>query len=57
MVPSRAEERIIERMLSGKEPIIVTESIENVVDTTRPPVRAIPPINENESTNGQSSVA
>lgn len=35
MVPSKAEEKIIERMLSGREPIIITESKENVVDTSQ----------------------
>lgn len=33
MVPSKAEERIIELMLSGKAPVIITQSKENVVDT------------------------
>lgn len=33
MVHSKAEDKIIERMLSGKEPIVVTESQDNVVDT------------------------
>lgn len=34
MVPSKAEDKIIERMLTGKEPIIITESKENVVDSS-----------------------
>lgn len=33
MVRSKAEDKIIERMLSGKDPIVVTESQDNVVDT------------------------
>lgn len=33
MVHSKAEDKIIERMLSGKDPIVVTESQDNVVDT------------------------
>lgn len=32
MVPSKAEEKIIERMLSGRGPIEITESKENVVE-------------------------
>lgn len=32
MVPSKAEDKIIERMLSGRGPVIITESKENKVD-------------------------
>lgn len=32
MVPSKAEEKLIERMLSGRGPVIITQSKENVVD-------------------------
>lgn len=32
MVPSKAEERLIERMLSGRDPVEITQSKENVVD-------------------------
>ncbi len=33
MVPSKAEERIIEQILSGRGPVTITESKENVVDS------------------------
>lgn len=35
MVPSKAEDKIIERMLSGRAPIVITESKENVVDSSQ----------------------
>lgn len=34
MVHSKAEDRLLEKMFSGKEPIIVTQSKENVVDSS-----------------------
>lgn len=33
MVPSKAEDKIVERMLSGRAPVIITQSKENVVET------------------------
>lgn len=32
MVPSKVEEQVIARLLSHREPIVITESAENVVD-------------------------
>lgn len=57
MVPSKAEEKIIERMLSGKGPIVVTESKENVVDsaannTDVNTTLTTVPETQNASTNG-----
>lgn len=33
MVPSKAEDKIVEQMLSGRAPVIITESKENVVES------------------------
>lgn len=58
MVPSKAEDKIIERMLRGKGPIVVTESIENVVDPSAGDNNtrlASVPETQNGTTNGSNT--
>lgn len=46
MVPSKVEDQVIARLLSHRDPIIITESAENVVN----PLNGEP--NESGTTNG-----
>jgi len=51
MVPSKAEERLLERMLHRKEPICVTESEDNITTTYENVKNAANEANENLSTS------